>query len=177
MCGMAIISSTQDLLWQFCLAIWPWMESMWVFKPLHWKITRHLRTTGCRGLILLDSINIHSTINIIVRLLVIAHFFSCAVGQHGAVSTLDLSVDGTRLLCGHSKGLVRPAHQHVMLLTIAPVDVDAKWSSTMQFQRAKFSLCISGITLCWCICTVEPLYSTWTHWDHWIVCPEGGSTV
>ncbi len=30
-----------------------------------------------------------------------------SVGQYGAVSTLDLSQDGTRLLCGYAKGLVR----------------------------------------------------------------------
>ena len=28
------------------------------------------------------------------------------VGQYGAVSTLDLNADGTRLLCGYAKGLV-----------------------------------------------------------------------
>lgn len=28
------------------------------------------------------------------------------MGQYGAVSTLDLSADGTRLLCGHAKGLI-----------------------------------------------------------------------
>ena len=30
------------------------------------------------------------------------------VGQYGAVSAMDLSKDGTRLLCGHAKGLVSP---------------------------------------------------------------------
>ena len=29
------------------------------------------------------------------------------MGKFGAVSALDLSPDGTRLLCGHAKGLVR----------------------------------------------------------------------
>ena len=28
------------------------------------------------------------------------------VGKYGAVSALDINLDGTRLLCGHAKGLV-----------------------------------------------------------------------
>ena len=32
--------------------------------------------------------------------------YSYLVGQYGAVSSLDLNADGTRLLCGYAKGLV-----------------------------------------------------------------------
>ena len=42
--------------------------------------------------------------------MLVPYIYNCvsfAVGQYGAVSTLDLSQDSTRLLCGHAKGLVR----------------------------------------------------------------------
>ena len=58
------------------------------------------------------------------------------MGKYGAVSTLDLSLDGTRLLCGHAKGLVR-------------CDCLELWPS----------LCVSIIKLLYCTVVFTALYA------------------
>ncbi len=44
------------------------------------------------------------------------------VGQFGAVSCLDINADGSRLLCGYSKGLVRVVYDMIGGAVVITVD-------------------------------------------------------
>lgn len=72
------------------------------------------------------------------------HWF--AVGQYGAVSTLDLSRDGTRLLCGHAKGLVR--------IDVYIVDASEP-SNLLYLNGTKSSVAFGSIGLMFCFCFAQ----------------------
>lgn len=53
---------------------------------------------------------------------VINFVFKLSVGHYGAVSALDISRDGTKLLCGHAKGLVSLLTQQLTFI-LAPLSL------------------------------------------------------